>query len=106
MLLSAVNLRLHQGFQHLGMADDATDKPSMGERIVQMGLAFAYTHNRPVWLVLDAFFSTALCFGWSVLSLETRQPLVQIVTRKKTMWLTGLLVQTYREAGRTATLWE
>lgn len=80
-----LNLRLHQGFQHLGMADDATDKPSMGERIVQMGLAFAYTHNRPVWLVLDAFFSTRSVFwlAFSVLSLETRQPLVQIVTRAK-----------------------
>ena len=77
-----VNMQLHQGFQHLGVADDAPDKQSMGERIVQMGLDFAYTQGTPVWLVLDAFFSTRTVFrlAASVLSVETRQPLVQVVT--------------------------
>lgn len=80
-----LNLQLHQGFQHLRIAGDAAGKPSMGERIVQMALEFASTHNRPVWLVLDAFFSTRSVFrlAFSVLSIETRKPFVQVVTRAK-----------------------
>lgn len=80
-----LNLQLHQGFQHLRVAHDTADKPSMGERIVHMALEFAYTHNRPAWLVLDAFFSTHSVFrlAFSVLSIATRQPLVHVITRAK-----------------------
>lgn len=80
-----LNLQLHQGFQHLRLTDDTASRYSMGERIVQMALEFAYLHNRPVWLVLDAFFSSRWVFrlAFSLLSIETRQPLVQVITRAK-----------------------
>ena len=80
-----VNLQLHQGFRHLCLPADGPDQPTMGVRIVQMALEFAYAHGTPVWLVLDAFFSTRSVFrlAASVLSVDTQQPLVQIVTRAK-----------------------
>ncbi|MGB0849581.1 MAG: transposase [Thiolinea sp.] len=80
-----LNLQMHQGFQHLRITADDTDKQNMGELILHMALEFAYTHNRPSWLVLDAFFSNRSVFrlAFSVLSIETRQPFVQVVTRAK-----------------------
>ena len=80
-----VHLQLHQGFRHVDPAGDATTQYSMGERIVQMALEFAQTHNAPAWLVLDAFFSTRSVFrqAASLLSVDDRQPLVQVVTRAK-----------------------
>ena len=44
-----VNLQLHQGFKHLCLPADGPDQPTMGVRIVQMALEFAYAHGTPVW---------------------------------------------------------
>ncbi len=59
-----LELRIHQGFVHLGQAPDvsATSGNSLGERVVAMALRFATAHERPAWLVLDAFYPTAKVF--------------------------------------------
>lgn len=79
-----LNVQLHQGFRHLGLTHDAVED-SMGERIVRMARDFAVAQHTPVWLVLDAFFSTRSVFrlAASLLCVETRQPFVQVITRAK-----------------------
>ena len=48
-----LELRIHQGFVHLGQAPEpaSSSRTSLGERVVQMALAFARDHDRPAWLV-------------------------------------------------------
>lgn len=77
-----LSLQIHQGFQHLR---EATPALKLGERVVQMAVDFAKTHDRPSWLVLDAFFATEPVFrrAQSVYSITLKQPLVQIITRAK-----------------------
>lgn len=77
-----LGLQIHQGFQHLR---ETFPTPSLGERVVQMAVDFAHAHNRPSWLVLDAFFATAPVFqlAQSVWSTTLNQPFVQIITRAK-----------------------
>ena len=82
-----LELRIHQGFRHLGI-DEPHDKRrslSLAERVVQMGLAFATDQDRPAWLVLDAFFSTAGVFrlARSVYSIALKQPYLHILVRAK-----------------------
>jgi hypothetical protein len=82
-----LELRIHQGFRHLGL-DEPHDKPrslSLAKRVVQMGLAFATGQDRPAWLVLDAFFSTAGVFrlARSVYSIALKQPYLHILVRAK-----------------------
>ena len=80
-----LSLQLHLGFQHLALSAQDADGLSMGERVVQMALDFAFRRNRRVWLVLDAFFGTGPVFrrAASLYSVKTRQPWVTIVTRAK-----------------------
>ena len=73
-----LELRIHQGFWHLGV-DEPHDKrpsPSLAERVVPMALAFAWGQDRPAGLVFDAFFSTAEVFrlARSVYSIALKQP--------------------------------
>jgi hypothetical protein len=82
-----LELRIHQGFRHLGV-DESQDKRhslSLAKRVVQMGLAFATRQDRPAWLVLDAFFSTAGVFrlARSVYSIALKQPYLHILVRAK-----------------------
>ncbi len=82
-----LELRIHQGFVHLGQAPDvsATSGNSLGERVVAMALRFATAHERPAWLVLDAFFPTAKVFrlARSVYSIALKQPYLQLLIRAK-----------------------
>jgi hypothetical protein len=61
-----LELRIHQGFRHLGQAEPASPKKptdlNLAERVVQMALTFAINHDCPAFLVLDAFFSIAGVF--------------------------------------------
>ncbi len=77
-----LNLQIHQGFQHLC---ETAPSLKLGERVVQMAVYFAKTHDRPSWLVLDAFFATEPVFrlAQSVWSIILKQPYVQIITRAK-----------------------
>lgn len=77
-----LSLHLHQGFQHVRETVPAL---KLGERLVQMAVDFAMTHDRPSWLVLDAFFATEPVFrqAQSLWSTTLKQPFVHIITRAK-----------------------
>src|SRR5512134_719153 len=58
-----LELRLHQGWQHLGQVDEpSTRTETLANRVVLMALAFAIDQDRPSILVLDAFFAVASVF--------------------------------------------
>ena len=82
-----LELRIHQGFVHLGHAPEPQggSRRSLGERVVEMALRFALAHERPSWLVLDAFFPTAKVFrlARSVYSITLQQPYLQLLIRAK-----------------------
>jgi hypothetical protein len=82
-----LELRIHQGFRHLGQNDPSASRtnPSLAERVGQMALAFAIGHDRPAYLVLDAFFSTGGVFRLSraVYSIALKQPYLTILARAK-----------------------
>jgi hypothetical protein len=82
-----LELRIHQGFRHLGQAALTSPRtgPGLAERVVQMALAFAIGHDRPAFLVLDAFFSTGGVFrlARSVYSIVLKQPYLMILVRAK-----------------------
>lgn len=84
-----LELRIHQGFRHLGQAEPALPNPridpSLPERVVQMALNFAIGHDCPAFLVLDAFFSIAGVFrlAQSVTSIALKQPYLVILARAK-----------------------
>ena len=81
-----LELRIHQGFRHLGLEPhDKRHSLSLAERVVQMALAFATSQDRPAWLVLDAFFSTAGVFrlAHSVYSIALKQPYLHVLARAK-----------------------
>ncbi|MDX1506223.1 MAG: hypothetical protein R3221_10930 [Spongiibacter sp.] len=82
-----LELRIHQGFIHRGPAPapGGSSRTSLGERVVQMALAFARDHDCPAWLVLDAFFPTAKVFrlARSVYSIALQQPYLQLLIRAK-----------------------
>ncbi|MDX1506398.1 MAG: transposase [Spongiibacter sp.] len=82
-----LELRIHQGFVHLGQTPQTggTSRTSLGERVVEMALAFACAHDRPAWLVLDAFFPTAKVFllARSVYSIALQQPYLHVLVRAK-----------------------
>ena len=77
-----LTLQIHQGFQHLREPVTAL---SLGERIVQMAIRFAWLQACPSWLILDAFFATESVFrqAQSIWSIALKQPYVQIITRAK-----------------------
>ena len=82
-----LELRIHQGFVHRGQAPEpaGSSRTSLGERVVQMALAFARDHDCPAWLVLDAFFPTAKVFrlARSVYSIALQQPYLHLLIRAK-----------------------
>lgn len=80
-----LSLQIPQGFRHLGEEDANDPALKLGTRVVQMAWSFAQMNDRPVWLVLDAFFATAPVFrlARSVWSVALQQPLVQVITRAK-----------------------
>ena len=82
-----LELRLHQGFKHLGQEEPAAAgaRPNLAERVVAMALNWAVHHDGPVWLVLDAYFAVAGVFrlARSVYSIAWKQPYVAVLTRAK-----------------------
>ena len=82
-----LELRLHQGFRHLGLEEPPAKRlsPSLAERVVQMAVGFAVSQERLAWLVLEAFFATAGVFrlARSVYSIALKQPYLQILVRAK-----------------------
>jgi hypothetical protein len=82
-----LEFRIHQGFCHRGEEEPgaARQGPSLAERVVHMALNFAVGHDRPAFLVLDAFFCTAGVFrlARSVYSIVLKQPYLMILARAK-----------------------
>lgn len=82
-----LELRIHQGFRHLGVDEPHAkcQSLSLAERVVHMALAFVTSQDRPAWLVLDAFFSTAGVFrlAHSVYSIALKQPYLHVLARAK-----------------------
>jgi hypothetical protein len=82
-----LELRIHQGFVHRDPAptSSAASQVTLGERVVQMALAFARANDCPVWLVLDAFFPCAKVFrlARSLYSITLKQPYVQLLVKAK-----------------------
>ncbi len=78
-----LELRIHQGFVHLNQAPEP--RSSLGERVVAMALACVLSHDRPAWLILDAFFPTAKVFrlARSVDSITLKAPYLQLLIRAK-----------------------
>lgn len=80
-----LELRLHQGFEHLAQRDVPTRPWTLAERPVAMALAFARQHDRLSLLILDAYFAVAPVFqlAASLWSIQHRMPWVTLIVRAK-----------------------
>jgi len=79
-------LSLHQGFVHLGHnSQQESHKKTLGSRMVSMALDFAWAHDLPCVLVLDAFFSVSSVFqiANSIWSTSLKKPLITVIVRAK-----------------------
>ena len=73
--------QIQQGYVHLKEAEPTN---TLSQRPVQLALDFAMTHQRPVWLILDAFFSVSPVFERAASGLnEDVEPWVEILTKAK-----------------------
>ncbi|MCF8107735.1 MAG: hypothetical protein K9J81_01960 [Desulfohalobiaceae bacterium] len=79
-----LDLAIHLGLLHRGQR--SADSPeTMGTRIVQMTIDFAYKNNVLSVLVLDAFFPSKVIFklAAALWSLDFKQPFVTLIVRAK-----------------------
>jgi hypothetical protein len=80
-----LDLRLHQGFDHLGAADSASRQWTLAERPVAMALEMAKRHAQTMVLILDAYFAVAPVFtlAASLWSIEHQAPWLTLIVRAK-----------------------
>jgi hypothetical protein len=80
-----LELRLHQGFEHLARPDVPKRPWTLAERPVAMALEFARQHARPSLLILDAYFAVAPVFqlAASLWSIHHRMPWLTVIVRAK-----------------------
>jgi hypothetical protein len=80
-----LELRLHQGFKHLGPVQTSTRQWTRAERPVAMALAMAIQHAQPMRLILDAYFAVAPVFALAagVGSMAHQVPWVTLIVRAK-----------------------
>jgi hypothetical protein len=80
-----LELRLHQGFEHLGPVQTPTRQWTLAERPVAMALAMAIRHAQPMLLILDAYFAVAPVFALAagVWSMAHQVPWVTLIVRAK-----------------------
>jgi hypothetical protein len=81
-----LDLAIHLGLLHRGQKQRSEDNPeTMGTRIVQMAIDFAYKNNVLSVLVLDAFFPSKVIFKLAAAtwSLDFKQPFVTLIVRAK-----------------------
>jgi DDE superfamily endonuclease len=80
-----LDLRLHQGFEHLGAAPPVSRPWTLAERPVAMALEVAKRHAHTMVLILDAYFAVAPVFALahSLWSLEHRAPWLTLIVRAK-----------------------
>jgi hypothetical protein len=97
-----LELRLHQGFAHLGPGE-AVEKPlTLAERPVAMALEVARTHARPALLLLDAYFAVAPVFqlAASLWSLSEQAPWLTLIVRTKKNYVAYVPVEATQEKQR------
>jgi DDE superfamily endonuclease len=80
-----LELRLHQGFAHLGPEHTPTRQWTLAERPVAMALAMAIQHAQPMVLILDAYFAVAPVFALaaSLWSIAHQVPWLTLIVRAK-----------------------
>jgi hypothetical protein len=88
---------VHHGLLHIDpeLPND-TDRDTQSTRLLHMALAFVKRHGAPAFLVLDAFFASAIVFELanSCWSMALKQPLLYIITRAKKSYTAYLIPQT------------
>lgn len=90
-----LDLRLHQGFEHLGPDHPASRQWTLAERPVSMALEMAKRHAQTMVLVLDAYFAVAPVFALaaSLWSIEHRAPWLNLIVRAKNNYVAYFQVQ-------------
>ncbi len=81
-----LDLAIHLGLLHCGQKDKAERSAgTMGTRVVQMAIDFAYKNNVLSVLVLDAFFPNKAIFKLAAAtwSIDFKQPFVTLIIRAK-----------------------
>ena len=84
-----LDLRLHQGFEHLGCVRSASRQWTLAERPVAIALEMAKRHTQTMVLILDAYFAVAPVFALaaSLWSIEHRAPWLTLIVRAKTNYV-------------------
>lgn len=88
--------RLHQGLVHIDPElPRHANRDTQSTRLLHMALAFVKRHGTPAFLVLDAFFASAIVFELanSYWGIDLKQPLLYIVTRAKKSYRAYLIPQ-------------
>lgn len=88
--------RLHQGLVHIDPESPShADRDTQSTRLLHMAVAFVKRHGVPAFLVLDAFFASAIVFELanSYWSIDLKQPFLYIVTRAKKSYTAYLIPQ-------------
>jgi len=97
-----LELRLHQGFEHLGPPHTPSRQWTLAERPVAMALAMAIQHAQPIILILDAYFAVAPVFALatSLWSIAHQVPWVTLMVRAKNNYVAYFPVQAEPEKTR------
>jgi DDE superfamily endonuclease len=97
-----LELRLHQGFEHLGPAHTPSRQWTLAERPVAMALAMAMRHAQPIVLILDAYFAVAPVFALaaSLWSMAHHVPWVSLMVRAKNNYVAYFPIQAEPEKTR------
>jgi len=97
-----LELRLHQGFEHLGPAHTPSRQWTLAERPVAMALETAKQHAQPIVLILDAYFAVAPVFALaaSLWSLAHQVPWVTLIVRAKNNYVAYFQAQARQEKTR------
>lgn len=84
-----LDLRLHQGFGHLGPTPPDSRQWTLAERPVAMALEMAKQQAQTMVLILDAYFAVAPVFALaqSLWSLDHRAPWITLIVRAKTNYV-------------------
>jgi len=90
-----LELRLHQGFEHLGPPHTPSRQWTLAQRPVAMALAMAIQHAQPILLILDAYFAVAPVFALatSLWSMAHQVPWGTLIVRAKNNYVAYFPVQ-------------
>ena len=97
-----LELRLHQGFEHLGPAHPDSHPWTLAQRPVAMALEMAKRHTQTMVLILDAYFAVAPVFALahSLWSIEHRAPWLTLIVRAKNNYVAYFQAQPSQEKTR------